>query len=159
MCQSVCLSVSLSLCLSVSLSLCVSVSLCVCVSVCVSACLSVCLSLCLSVSLFVSLSVSLSVSLYVCLCVGWGVGVTALLRRQKAAAKHAASDRVPLLHGTDTFVGRKEDNEDRATSIGGAEDNDHAGTAFELDFGKWFGVYDGHGGQVISLSLFLSLSV
>ena len=72
----------------------------------------------------------------------------ALLRRQKAAAKHAASDRVPLNYGTDTFVGRKNDNEDRATSVGGAEDKDlHPGTVFELDLGKWFGVYDGHCGQ------------
>lgn len=71
-----------------------------------------------------------------------------LLRRQKAAAKYAASDRVPLKYGSDTFVGRKEDNEDRSTSIGGTQDKDlHPGTCFELDFGKWFGVYDGHGGQ------------
>ena len=66
-----------------------------------------------------------------------------LLRRQKAAARYAATDRVPTPHGCDTFVGRKPTNEDRATSFGG--DGDAEG--FDLDLGKWFGVYDGHGGQ------------
>ena len=33
--------------------------------------------------------------------------------------------------------------QDRATSFGG--DGDAEG--FDLDLGKWFGVYDGHGGQ------------
>ena len=74
----------------------------------------------------------------------------AALRKQKAAAKHAAADRVPVKHGSDTFVGRKTDNEDRATSIGGAGEGDDPGEGggmFELNLGKWFGVYDGHGGQ------------
>lgn len=59
----------------------------------------------------------------------------AVLRRQKLDEARAAQDRVVLHHATDTFTGRKNHNEDRASQ---GED--------ELDFGKWFGVYDGHGG-------------
>ena len=37
----------------------------------------------------------------------------AVLREQQAAEKHAALDRVKLHYGSDTFVGRKDHNEDR----------------------------------------------
>lgn len=70
----------------------------------------------------------------------------AVKRRQEERDKHASTDRVPIEYGSDTFTGRKEDNEDRFMSAAGGAD----GESVELDFGKWFGVYDGHNGAEMS---------
>ena len=63
LCQSVCLSLSVSACLSVCLPVCLSVYLSVCLSACLPACLSVSVSVCLSLSLALWPCFCLSVSL------------------------------------------------------------------------------------------------
>jgi serine/threonine protein phosphatase PrpC len=52
----------------------------------------------------------------------------------------------------DTFTGRKDHNEDRAVGFNCQESSGGGGGggAFELQLGKWFGVYDGHGGTEAS---------
>ena len=71
-------------------------------------------------------------------------------KRVELAEAWATKDRTPLLWGSDTFVGRKDTNEDRAICLGKCSDEAGAGNAgkhnvgVQLDFGKWFGVVRCH---------------